>query len=93
MLLRWETLVRKWASRQLCIYENSAKTGLNETLLFRQVLNSILNPNLPLGEGVFDPEEENTNTGIEETPSSVPQGDYVNLINYKFYLINNKIKF
>ena len=25
---------------------------------YRDVLNSILNPNLPLGEGVFDPEEK-----------------------------------
>ena len=27
-------------------------------IYFRNVLNSILNPNLPLGEGVFDPEEK-----------------------------------
>ena len=27
-------------------------------LISRDVLNSILNPNLPLGEGVFDPEEK-----------------------------------
>jgi hypothetical protein len=26
--------------------------------LSREVLNSILNPNLPLGEGLFDPEEK-----------------------------------
>lgn len=38
----------------------------------RQVLNSILNPNLPLGEGVFDPEEE-SNEVEDGTPSSVPQ--------------------
>ena len=26
--------------------------------MLRKVLNSILNPNLPLGEGIFDPEEK-----------------------------------
>jgi len=35
----------------------------------RQVLNSILNPNLPLGEGVFDPEEKEAEA--EELPHQV----------------------
>eukprot|EP00088_Acartia_fossae_P068819 TRINITY_DN8803_c0_g1_i1.p1 TRINITY_DN8803_c0_g1~~TRINITY_DN8803_c0_g1_i1.p1 ORF type:complete len:198 (-),score=52.48 TRINITY_DN8803_c0_g1_i1:70-663(-) len=38
----------------------------------RQVLNSILNPNLPLGEGVFDPEQEGADV-VEENAQVVPQ--------------------
>jgi len=37
----------------------------------RKVLNSILNPNLPLGEGVFDPEAENTEAETEDTPEDL----------------------
>ena len=37
----------------------------NLPLLYREVLNSILNPNLPLGEAVYDPEEDLHDAGIE----------------------------
>ena len=36
-------------------------------------MNSILNPNLPLGEGVFDPEQETADV-VEENAQEVPQG-------------------
>ena len=37
----------------------------NNLLLYREVLNSILNPNLPLGEAVYDPEEDLHDAGVE----------------------------
>ena len=39
--------------------------------MFRQVLNSILNPNLPIGEGLFDPEKENENLEKDQIPEMV----------------------
>ena len=39
--------------------------------MFRQVLNSILNPNLPIGEGLFDPEKENENLEKDQVPEMV----------------------
>ena len=43
-------------------------------MIFRQVLNSILNPNLPLGEGVFDPAAEDVlddSTGEAEASAGI----------------------
>ena len=40
--------------------------------LFREVLNSILNPNLPLGEAVYDPEEQVEEVeGVEEDSQEI----------------------
>ena len=43
-------------------------------LFFRQVLNSILNPNLPLGEGVYDPADETAEIK-DDAAAAVPQGN------------------
>merc|ERR1712106_1126842 len=40
-----------------CEEQRRKQTGKMTTQSDREVLNSILNPNLPLGEGLFDPEE------------------------------------
>ncbi len=42
-------------------------------------MNSILNPNLPLGEGVYDPTDEAVEIK-DEAPTIVPEG--MNLIPY-----------
>ena len=41
------------------------------TYICRQVLNSILNPNLPIGEGLFDPEQENRYQETDQVPENV----------------------
>ena len=38
---------------------------------FREVLNSILNPNLPLGEAVYDPEEQVEEVKVEEDSKEI----------------------
>ena len=35
------------------------------------MLNSILNPNLPLGEAVYDPEEQVEEVGVEEDSEEI----------------------
>ena len=42
----------------------------NNLLLYREVLNSILNPNLPLGEAVYDPEEDLHDADVEVVEDS-----------------------
>ena len=42
----------------------------NNLFLYREVLNSILNPNLPLGEAVYDPEEDLHDAEVEVVEDS-----------------------
>ena len=44
-------------------------------LHFREVLNSILNPNLPLGEAVYDPEEQVEEVKVEEDSKEILEAE------------------
>ena len=43
--------------------------------LSREVLNSILNPNLPLGEAVYDPEEQVEEVKVEEDSKEILEAE------------------
>merc|ERR1712226_340935 len=48
-----------------------SQTGGMTTRGDREVLNSILNPNLPLGEAVYDPEEQVEEVNVEEDSKEI----------------------
>merc|ERR1712106_638522 len=56
-----------------CEEQRRKQTGKMTTQSDREVLNSILNPNLPLGEGLFDPEERVPEDKSDEDDAKVKE--------------------